>query len=195
MSKKKTYDHLITVDQATTFIDESNRIEEIRITKELSTEGWVSNKSKHAEIRGQVKALKHVLDNFSKPLSLESVCKLHTILMTDLLAPHEFGLRREWVQIGGKLCPAPTAIRYMLERWCEKVNALQNPTETDIWNCHLAYEKIHPFIDGNGRSGRLLWLWLRYKHGFGYGLVENDTKYELYYPQFDPFNFNAWLLA
>lgn len=25
---------------------------------------------------------------------------------------------------------------------------------------HVAYEKLHPFMDGNGRTGRAVWLWL-----------------------------------
>ena len=24
---------------------------------------------------------------------------------------------------------------------------------------HVAYENLHPFMNGNGRSGRALWLW------------------------------------
>lgn len=28
------------------------------------------------------------------------------------------------------------------------------------WEAHLRYEKLHPFTDGNGRSGRMLWYWM-----------------------------------
>lgn len=27
------------------------------------------------------------------------------------------------------------------------------------WETYVAYENLHPFMDGNGRSGRLLWAW------------------------------------
>lgn len=35
-------------------------------------------------------------------------------------------------------------------------------------NCyviHQKYEHLHPFMDGNGRSGRAIWLWQRVKFG------------------------------
>ncbi len=31
------------------------------------------------------------------------------------------------------------------------------------WNAHVQYEVLHPFEDGNGRSGRALWAWVTLK--------------------------------
>lgn len=34
---------------------------------------------------------------------------------------------------------------------------------------HREYERLHPFMDGNGRSGRMIWLWQMRKRGYQYG--------------------------
>lgn len=33
---------------------------------------------------------------------------------------------------------------------------------------HLEYETIHPFTDGNGRSGRMLWAWQKRDYPLGF---------------------------
>lgn len=39
----------------------------------------------------------------------------------------------------------------------------------DPWNAHVEYELLHPFTDGNGRSGRVLWHWMmKQEHGIYY---------------------------
>lgn len=45
-------------------------------------------------------------------------------------------------------------IRLALERLLQEIQAGLN-----IWEVHMQYERLHPFMDGNGRSGRALWLW------------------------------------
>jgi Fic family protein len=37
--------------------------------------------------------------------------------------------------------------------------------DTTPWEAHVEYETLHPFMDGNGRSGRVLWAWQMAREG------------------------------
>lgn len=46
-------------------------------------------------------------------------------------------------------------IRRILHSLLEQIN----DGEVNAFQAHIRYEKLHPFTDGNGRSGRMIWLW------------------------------------
>ena len=45
---------------------------------------------------------------------------------------------------------------------------------------HIAYERIHPFIDGNGRTGRMFMNWQRLKAGLPILVIKEKEKQEYY---------------
>lgn len=46
---------------------------------------------------------------------------------------------------------------------------------------HQAYETLHPFMDGNGRSGRAIWLWMMLKIGHDPHVLQRGFLHTWYY--------------
>jgi len=40
-----------------------------------------------------------------------------------------------------------------------------NTWDLTPFEAHVRYELLHPFLDGNGRSGRVLWAWMMKRDG------------------------------
>ena len=57
------------------------------------------------------------------------------------------------------------------------------------WSVHVAFERLHPYMDGNGRTGRAVWAWqmqklggdpfsLPFLHRFYYQTLEASRSFE-----------------
>lgn len=64
------------------------------------------------------------------------------------------------VMVGGYFPPVgDITIRTRLEDLLTDANTPFDRQKA-AFNIHKRYESLHPFMDGNGRSGRMLWMWM-----------------------------------
>jgi len=100
-----------------------------------------------------------------KPISIQWLKHIHTQVMQDL-SPEAGQFRSEESAIFNSaglavyLTPSPTQIRPQLTDLCQWLTDSQAqsayPPVLQAVIAHYVFEKIHPFLDGNGRVGRLM---------------------------------------
>lgn len=121
------------------------------------------------EVRNYIAAMNHGMARLGTlPLSLRLVCELHEHLMRgvrgDHATPGEFRRSQNWIGPQGS---TPSTAPYVPPPVAEMMPSLGNwetflherETLPDLIQCavmHEQFEAIHPFLDGNGRVGRLL---------------------------------------
>lgn len=104
-----------------------------------------------------------------KVIRHDDVFELHRILAQGVMDQGEAGRYRTIaVRVGGYLPPVPDQVSglmfELLDWWNKSSDALSPVLSSAI--VHYRFEAIHPFADGNGRTGRALALWELYRRGF-----------------------------
>lgn len=115
-------------------------------------------------------------------LTKDVLKELHRMVTVKNLEPEYQGkFRNELrvnVSVGGKIAPQWYLVEHLINNW------LLDYENLDPIEAHIRYEKIHPWLDGNGRTGRLLLWYHERKLGLEPTLFLNKEKYEKYYPLF-----------
>lgn len=97
------------------------------------------------------------------------VFELHWIMAGEVMDQGEAGKYRTIrVRVGDYLPPPPERVQPMMSallEWWNKVAPQLSPILSSAI-VHHQFETIHPFADGNGRTGRMLSLWELYRRGF-----------------------------
>lgn len=119
------------------------------------------------EVSNYVKAITYGLEELKDdfPLSLRLLRKIHNILLSggrgSKKLPGEFRCSQNWIggTRPGNALFVPPPVDYLYECLGDFENFLHNdslPVLIKAGLAHVQFETIHPFLDGNGRLGRLL---------------------------------------
>lgn len=139
------------------------------LTYEASQLSLFGDREQAHEVENYVRALNHGLERLTTlPLSVRLIREMHRILMQgvrgEVMTPGELRRTQNWIGRPGvtlasaRYVPPPTEeMRHCLselERFIHSPSDL--PPLIRIGLIHYQFEAIHPFLDGNGRIGRLL---------------------------------------
>ncbi len=125
------------------------------------------------EVFNYVKALEFGLERInSLPMSLRLFRELHAILMKGVrgstLTPGEFRRSQNWIGPAGSTPDSAPYVPPPVEDMNEALSSLEAfihsesnlPKLVRVGLIHYQFEAIHPFLDGNGRIGRLITILL-----------------------------------
>lgn len=116
-----------------------------------------------------------------------SVLKLHRIVtgpQRDLEDDYKGYWRPIQVYVGNHVPPEASQVPGLVDTWCcalalsvKQADSEEAFTPTEH---HVAFERIHPFVDGNGRTGRLLMWWHEMQLGEEPTLIKVSERQDYY---------------
>lgn len=116
-----------------------------------------------------------------KTLDENIVKDIHSILMENILVGGVY--RNVEVRITGAKHkpPAPSEMYYQIKEFFSNMNSRSdlNPIEFAAWT-HAEFVKIHPFVDGNGRTSRLIMNYQFMSNGFLSVSVKKEDRLEYF---------------
>ena len=169
----------------------SNHIEGSRLTHDqtryifetntIGVENEVLNVDDVIETVNHFRCIDMIIDNAKSNLTEKFIKELHLVLKTGTSDS-----RKDWFavgeykklpnEVGGAETALPEEVSDRMKELLSKYNAKANKSLEDVLAFHVAFEKIHPFQDGNGRVGRLIMFKECLKHNIVPFIIEDNLK-------------------
>lgn len=169
----------------------SNHIEGSRLTHEqtrfifetntIGIQDQTINVDDIVETSNHFSCIDQVIDSANYPLNESFIKQLHGILKSGTSDS-----RKAWFavgdykrienEVGGKPTTKPADVSKEMKNLLKMYNLQKSKTLQEIIAFHYAFEKIHPFQDGNGRIGRLIMFKECLRNGITPFIIDDDLK-------------------
>lgn len=119
-------------------------------------------------------------------LDFEITLLLHKMLISNIRDDISGRFRNadEWVRVGNHIAPNPLEINERLQKvYTEYFSNTSESIVKRIAKFHLGFEYVHPFVDGNGRIGRVLNNYLLLRSGYvpiNIKFIDRQTYYNAF---------------
>lgn len=139
------------------------------------------------EAKNLAKLTETLLEKNKFKFNSKLILSLHKTLLTHIneTIAGRFRSGKEWVRVGNHLGANPLFVVTLMQELVDNYN--QNKTNyflDAIAHFHAEFETIHPFVDGNGRMGRVLINLQLMNAGLPPIIIQNKSKHTEYYPLF-----------
>jgi Fic family protein len=197
-AKKESLLEIISEAEVAEQVYDSNAIENSTLTLDdtekillkLELDRYISERELF-EAKNLAQVVSYTTKNAkAKELNLEMIEFLHKILLSNIRddVAGRFRNENEWVRVGNHIAADPKDILEKMEVMFSQYNASAHENIIKrIARLHLTFEHIHPFVDGNGRIGRVINNYLLIREGY----VPINIKYmdrSFYYDAFQDFD-------
>jgi Fic family protein len=139
------------------------------------------------EAKNLAKLTESLLEKNSSLLNIKLILNLHKTLLNNIddTIAGRFRSGKEWVRVGNHLGANPQFVPALIQELLDNYNQHKISYFLDaVAHFHAEFETIHPFVDGNGRMGRVLINLQLMNKGFPPIIIQNKSKHTEYYPLF-----------
>jgi len=137
------------------------------------------------EVLNHKKALDYIL-SYKKDLTKEFILNLHYLVVANTLredlVKYSGKYRQSQVFVGGSIPPSANEVPNLMTsllRWYSKNKKKLHPLILATY-FHAEFERVHPFVDGNGRVGRLIMNFILYKNNFPMINIPKKKRFAYY---------------
>ncbi len=161
---------------------EGNRLQEYQVAQVAEGKKINAEEKQVREVKNYLSALKEIdkLSQSKPKFNIDNILKIHRVVTDGLIEKGKVGVFRsnpvyivnvlpnkkeEVVYTPPKVVEVPQLIQDLLY-WLDKNRETHPIVRAGLF--HYQFETIHPFTDGNGRTGRLLTLLYLYQSGWNF---------------------------